>query len=91
MTREEIEEKIEELGMEVLLADGFDEAFIGIGLQFHKPLAVYDMGKCLDILVTRDGMTREDAMDYLAFNVYDAYVGIQTPVFMIVMNNGGLA
>jgi hypothetical protein len=32
------------------------------------------------VLVTRDGMTPEDAEEYLAFNTLGAYVGPATPL-----------
>ena len=45
-------------GYSILLADGLDEAFIGIGWQFNTPSAVYDRGKCIGILEAQ-GMTPE--------------------------------
>ena len=67
----------------VLLADGFEDAFVGIGRQFvGKPIAVYDRVKCIEILVERDGMSFEEAEEYFSFNVEGAYVGEQTPMFV---------
>jgi hypothetical protein len=65
----------------ILLADGLDEAFIGIGWQFSVPLAVYDRDKCIEILESQ-GMTPEEAQEYFYFNTQGAYVGEQTPVFV---------
>lgn len=65
----------------VLLADGFEDAFLGIGRQFGKPFAVYDREKCLNVLM-KDGMDYEEAVDYFCFNVEGAYVGEQTPIFL---------
>ncbi len=64
----------------VYLADGFEEAFVGIGWQASKPFAVYDRSECIKILM-RD-MSHEDAEEYFEFNVQGAYVGENTPVFM---------
>mgnify|MGYP004459849741 CR=1 FL=1 len=64
----------------MLLANGFEKAFLGIGRQFNKELAVYDYDKCIDIL-TKD-MCREDAVEYFEFNVVGAYVGEDTPIFV---------
>lgn len=78
-----IREKLEEcLGEEetVLLADGFEDAFIGIGRQFGKPMAVYNREKCIDIL-SKD-MSYEEAEEYFCYNVEGAYVGENTPVFL---------
>ena len=68
--------------IEIMLADGFDEAFIGVGYHFNKTLAVYDKQRCLQVLVDRDGMTHDEANEYFEFNVIGAYVGPLTPVFM---------
>lgn len=65
----------------ILLADGLDEAFIGIGWQFNTPLAVYDRDQCMEILESQ-GMTPEEAQEYFYFNTQGAYVGEQTPIFI---------
>ena len=65
----------------MLLADGFEDAYIGVVYIFNKVLSVYDMDLCLDILVKRDGMTREEAQEYFDFNVLGADVGEDTPAF----------
>jgi hypothetical protein len=65
----------------VLLADGFEEALVGIGRQFTKPpFAIYDRDKCIEIL-SRD-MSHEEAEEHFQFNVEGAWVGDQTPVFL---------
>ena len=61
-----------------MIADGFENAIIGFDIKNEK--IVYSMKKCMDILM-QDGMNFEDAMDYLGFNVIDAYVGEHTPIF----------
>ena len=67
---------------EPLLADGFEKALIGIGQQFNLELAVYDYNKCTQILMDRDGMTEEEAIEFMDYNVVGAYVGLHTPVFI---------
>jgi len=71
-----------------LKADGFDEAIIGTAYgttvrDDEGPVLVYDMQKCIDILM--DGavdMTREEATEYFDFNVLGAFMGPQTPIFV---------
>ena len=53
---------------EILIADGLDEAFIGIGQQFNKTLAVYDRNKVIEVLMEQ-GMTDEEAGEYFEYNV----------------------
>jgi hypothetical protein len=83
MTKEELTKIVEEsLGEDenILLADGFEDAFIGIGRQFNTPFAIYDREKCIDILM--EDMSNEEAEEYFEFNVQGAYVGENTPVFV---------
>jgi hypothetical protein len=65
---------------DILLADSFEEAFIGIATQFNTPMAVYSRQKCIEILM-RD-MSEDDAYEYFEFNVIGAYVGENTPAFI---------
>lgn len=65
----------------ILMADGFDDAFIGIGSSFNSvPVAVYDRDKCIDILCK--DMTYDEAQEYFEYNVIGAYVGEKTPFFI---------
>jgi hypothetical protein len=66
--------------LEILLADGFDSAFLGIGQQFNTFFAIYDKRKCINLL--SEEMNPEEAEDYFDFNVVGAYVGKNTPVFV---------
>jgi hypothetical protein len=66
-----------------LFVPGFDAALIGVGVQFSREIAIYDYDKCLDVLIERDGMDVEDAIDYMEYNVLGAYVGKSTPIFLI--------
>ena len=65
-----------------LTADGFEKALLGFGYQFNTPVAVYSKDRCLHVLMERDGMSREDAIEYFDFNVAGAWVGASTPVFL---------
>jgi hypothetical protein len=87
MNREEIVEAINEKegeDTEILLADGFEDAFLGIGKQFNNSYAVYDRTKCIEILM-RD-MSEEEAEEYFEFNVQGAWVGEHTPLFLEPLN-----
>lgn len=75
-----------ELNPNALLADGLEDAFVGYTVNFHHAhVAVYDYDKCVQVLVNRDGMTWEEAEEFLEFNTLSAYVGDNGPLF-VVMN-----
>lgn len=65
--------------------DGFEDAFIGMATRCASEIvAVYDMRKMIDICISRDGMTAEDAEDHIYFNYLGAYVGVHTPYIVTV-------
>ena len=68
---------------QLLKADGFDKAILGVGRRCSQPdLIVYDYDKCCEILVKRDKMTYEEAEEFMEFNVVGAWVGESTPIFV---------
>ena len=82
-----IQEELSEIEPEALYADGFEAALIGYvtrigGLDGAEALAVYDYDACVSILMDRDGMSDEEAVEYMDFNVTGAYVGKGTPCFL---------
>ena len=67
----------------MLKADGFDDAVLGVATRCaHGDVVVYDYEKCAEVLVERDGMSYEEAIEFLDFNVVGAYVGEGTPFFL---------
>jgi len=81
MNRREICDWLEETypDEEFLLADGLEEAFVGVDDATKKTM--YDSRICLDIYV-KDGMSYEEALEYFEFNVVGAYLGEKTPIFL---------
>ena len=69
---------------ELLLANGFDEAILGVSydIKYSNHIVVYSRTKCIDILMKRDRMTYEDASEFFDFNVEGAYVGEKTPIWV---------
>ena len=61
-----------------MIADGFDEAVIGIDLDGVR--LVYSVKKCLEILM-QNGMTKEEALEDFCYNISANWVGDQTPIW----------
>lgn len=65
---------------ELLKADGFDDAIIGVAEDFNSPIRlIYSVEKCIEILMKN--MDYEEALEYFTFNVSGAYVVEQTPIW----------
>jgi hypothetical protein len=87
--RHDILDILAELNPDALLADGLEAALIGYTVNHHHPhVAVYDVQKCIDVLVERDDMTHEEADEYLSFNTLGAYVGENGPLFVMLCDTG---
>jgi len=65
---------------EPLKVDGFNEAIIGQDYEMGR--YVYSIERILEILMLRDDMTMEDAMEFFSFNIAGAYVGKMTPLYI---------
>lgn len=63
---------------EILKADGFDEAVIGI--EERSMRLIYSVKKCIDILI-EEGMEEEDAFDHYYYNIEGSWVGEKTPIW----------
>jgi hypothetical protein len=66
--------------------DGFDEAILGPAHIWREntmvPVLVYDAEMIRSILMTRDGMTADEAREFIEFNIEGGYIGIDTPVLV---------
>jgi hypothetical protein len=70
--------------VKILKADGFDDCVIGIGsrIDMNNPILIYDYDKCAKVLMKRDGMTADEAYEYMEFNVVGGWHGQGTPMFI---------
>ena len=65
----------------MLTADGFDSCIIG---KDTKDRAIYDADAMIDVLVSRDDMSREEAEEYFWFNIEGSYMGEETPIYVFL-------
>jgi hypothetical protein len=90
-TPTEIRERLAELNPDALFADGFDGALVGIARQFNRYLALYDYKKVVEIVAagldSEAGLNfderAEQAVEFVEFNVVGAWMGENTPLFLM--------
>lgn len=69
---------------DVVRLDGLDDAIVGLTIRHTSGCALlYDLDKIVEILMKRDGMTKEDAEEFADFNILCAWFGEATPSFLI--------
>lgn len=81
MTTVEADKLLKEREESAVFADGLEEALLGIGYQFHTPIAIYSKKKAIQYFMEQ-GMDEEGAYEYFDYNVIGSYVGGQTPIFL---------
>ncbi len=64
---------------DILKADGFDKAVIGIELDTMR--LIYSKLKCIEVIMLTADLTYDEAVEFLDFNVFGSYVGELTPIW----------
>ena len=62
----------------ILFADGLDDAIIGYDSINQR--VVYSISDCIEVM-SKD-MSVDDAIEYLEYNTFNAYVGEKTPIWV---------
>ena len=66
--------------------DDYDEAILGPAYtwrdQTQVEVLVYDAEKIREILMKRDGMSAEEAREFIEFNIEGGYLGPHTPILV---------
>lgn len=78
---------VREEGFVVLGPEGFDRAIIGVGSTAKEDgtceeVLVYDIRKMMEILMTDEKMSQEEAAEFLFFNIISVYLGEGGPFFV---------
>lgn len=75
-------EEMKEFAEGAIILDGLDEAIIGIAEEFGNGYRiVYSKSKIFSILMNRDGMTEEDAIEFYEYNILGLYASPQNAIF----------
>ena len=79
---------IREVYPDIIMLKGFDEAIIGISDSGDRDTVLaYDFEKIIFILMSRDSMTRSDALDFFDYNIHGLYPGTYSPTFITRIKN----
>ena len=77
-------EWIDETFEVIVYPTGFEDCIVGVGERYGgPPVAILDVEKMLTEM-ERQGMTREEAVEYFEYNILGAYVGAESPVYLHV-------
>ena len=77
--------------MSTLKIDGFDGALFGISSVWQRAegggatrvdTLIYDGDKIVETLVLNSGLSHDEAVEYIDYNIIGAYVGENTPIIV---------
>lgn len=67
---------------DALVIDGCDDAIIGVGSRCgHQNLFVYDYDLLMAAFI-KDGMTEEEAEEWIDYNILGCWMGEGTPIVL---------
>jgi len=79
---EELLEYIRENLPDSLLADGYNDAIIGVASGFDSGRVVYSVKKMIEIAAKELSVDHDEASEWLEYNTFQAYVGEYTPIYL---------
>lgn len=65
---------------ELVVIDEFEDCIIGVDVEYDR--VCYSFDKCIETLINKDGMSLEEANEFMMFNTTSAYIGEKTPLFI---------
>ena len=77
-----VQEYLEAHGDSAVVADGWDDCIVGLVDTDSAPRVVYDLSAMRQVLMDRDGMTYQEAQEYLSYNVLGAFVLDPMPIYL---------
>lgn len=80
-----LREFLTEIDPDILMVDGHDEAFLGVAQTKDGVIAIYSMDAVIINLMNDDMMSFEDATEFAEFNIFTAYHGPRTPIFVDII------
>jgi hypothetical protein len=64
---------------EILIADGFDDAIIGIDVNTMR--LIYSVTKVIEIIMLEPEISEGEAYEHFEFNIAGSYMGEKTPIW----------
>lgn len=62
--------------------DNFDNAIVGIDFNNEPPILVYSKQAMIQVILDSGEMTLEEAIEYLEYNYFTAYIGDGGPMYI---------
>ena len=81
-SEEELLEHIQYNFPDSMLANGYNSAIIGVAGGFDSGRVVYSVKKMVEVCMRDLSVDAEEAMEWLEYNTFGAFVGDYTPIYI---------
>ena len=79
-----IKQKLSDIyGEDLIFADGFDDAIIGVATGFDSARVVYCYASMIEVMMKDNNISYEDALDWIEYNTLGSYIGKNTPIYVM--------
>ena len=76
------EELCEHFGDDLLFANGYDDAIIGVCNGFDSGRVAYSVSRMIEIAANDLSVDYDEALEWLEYNTFGAYIGSNTPIYI---------
>ena len=76
------EELCEYHGDDLLFANGYDNAIIGVCGGHDSGRVAYSVAKMIEIAANDLSIDQDEALEWLEYNTFGAYIGNNTPIYI---------
>jgi hypothetical protein len=76
------EELCEHYGDDLMFADGYDDAIVGVCYGFDSGRVAYSIPKMIEIAAKELSVDYDEAVEWLEYNTFGAFVGEHTPIYI---------
>lgn len=77
------QEMLMDFAEEAIVLEGFDDCIVGLTEEFGNGFRVLYSVKCIVNKLMQDGMSEEEALEYYGYNILNAHMGEQNPIFLV--------
>ena len=77
----EIDEQVNEGTLFLEPRNYYDDCIIGVSYEGNQ--LIYDSNKIMDVLIQKNGMSEDEALEFFEYNILGSYVGESTPIYVV--------
>jgi hypothetical protein len=77
------QEMLMDFAEEAIVLEGFDDCIVGLTEEFGNGFRVLYSVKCIVKKLMQDGMSEEESLEYYGYNILNAHMGEQNPIFLV--------